>query len=66
MSLQKPVSFLAIVNLRATPLQMMDPVKACILNFGRKTSLNPTALKLADLTPRSLQFANILLEYLGH
>jgi hypothetical protein len=66
MSLQKLVSFFAITNMRTTPLQMLDLVKACILNFGREAFLNPTILNLAGLTARSMHFANVLLECLGH
>jgi hypothetical protein len=66
MILQKPVSFFAIINRRIPFLQMLDPVEACILNFGRKAFLNPTALDLISLTTKSMQFTNILLEYLGH
>jgi hypothetical protein len=50
------VSFLAIVSLRTTPLQMQDSVKACILNFGRKEFLNLTTLNLAGLTRRLYDF----------
>jgi hypothetical protein len=66
MSLQKPVSFFAITNLRTTLLQMLDLVKACILNFGWKAFLNLTILNLAGLTARSMYFANVLLQCLGH
>jgi len=45
---------------------MLDLVKAYILNFGQKISLNLTTLNLAGLTLKSIQFANILLKYLAY
>jgi hypothetical protein len=41
--------------------EILNPAKACILNFERKVFLNPTALNLASLTTRSMNFANALL-----
>jgi hypothetical protein len=66
MSLQKSVGFLAVISLRATPLQMLNLVEACVLNFRRKEFLKPTSLNLAGLTTRGMHFANVLLECLGH
>jgi hypothetical protein len=66
MILQKPVGFIAVVSLRATPLQMLNLIEAYVLNFVGKVFLQATALNLADLTTRSIHTADVLLECLGH
>jgi len=55
-----------VAKLSAALVKMLNLVKACVLNFKRKVFLNITALNLTSLTTRSMHFANVLLERLGH
>jgi hypothetical protein len=46
--------------------EMLNLVKASILNFGQKVFLDTISLNLRGLTTRVMYFANICLECLGH
>ena len=48
------MDLVVVVKLSTTLLRMLDPVKTCILNFRRKTSVHSTTLHLGNKNTRNL------------
>jgi hypothetical protein len=57
--LQKGMGLVVVIELSATPLKMLDPVKACILSLWTKTFLYSTAVNFAREGSWSMHFINI-------
>jgi hypothetical protein len=55
-----------VVELSTTPLNMLDPVEACIVYLWRKALLYSTAFYISRESAESMQATNISLERGGH
>jgi hypothetical protein len=62
MYLEELMDLVVIVKLSVTLLEMLNPVKTCILNFRRKNTLNSTALAIAYKHTGSVQATDVLLQ----
>ena len=54
MLLQELMHLVVIVKLSTAFLKMLDPIETCILDLGRKTVLNSTALDVGYKHTRSV------------
>jgi len=55
-----------IIKLSAAFLEMLDPIKACILNLQKKTFLHLTALYTNNKHTKSVYAIDVLLERAKH
>jgi hypothetical protein len=62
MFLKETMDLAIVAKLTAALLNVLDPVQTCVLNFGRKTTLNPPSLDLGYKLAGSIYTTYILLE----
>jgi hypothetical protein len=66
MYLEELMDVVIIVKLSTNPLQMLDPVQTCVLNFRRETLLYSTALYTSNEPSRSVHATDVLPEKSRH
>jgi hypothetical protein len=62
MRLQELMDLVVVVKLSTTLLNVLDPVKTCILSFRRKTLLHSATLHLVYKHTRNIYSSDVLFE----
>ena len=66
MYLEESMDVVIVAKLYAAFLEMLNPVKTCVSDLWRKTSLYSTALYISHKCTGSLLSANVSSERVGH
>jgi hypothetical protein len=66
MLLEEPMNLMVVIELDTAPLEMLDPVEACILKLWRETSPYAITVYVSSENAISMQATDISLERGGH